>query len=1051
MTSNIPEIQDVLIVSDLRGTISSVSESVAEVLGYSPSELIGENIERLVPVGLHSKHRDHMTRYAQRPHARTMGIGLELNAVHAAGTLIPVEVSLRVLRGPEENLVRAVIRRSDPSLVRTDEITNLFARVRQLELTSGSLSEVFELVSELTSSIFADRSTAIWKYDSTADGYVIESVCNMPSDLVGTVTPRDEYGLITNAAFAQGVSIYSGEEDARRMPQFMLDLGLPGGIAATIGGRFEPFGAITVYFSATDALRLSDAVQLQVIATELSRFILSAQTEEALVRESELQAKLAEIGRIFSGSSELDEIYSTFAKQVRELIPFHRITLAEIDHSTQLISTRFAINADGDDIEGWESGTTHPLAGTSAEEMSKTKKGLFLNFADSEEFSRTLPGAPDPSAGLTGVLNVPLIVNGVVVGTLTLNTTTGQVFSEESQLLAERIAAQISGSFLSSSLSKSLELEAARRGSLNEIGEVIGSTLDISSVFPDFAKILKSVVPLDYVAITDVDVEAGTKIDILEYGDFEHEPVVEPLESSITGLVVSGDRLVSVSRSGLETEGRLDDETRLSSSQTFETTGMSAWVAAPLRSQNKIVGVLHTLSSTLDEYSVADCLFISQVASRVASAVANSRLHETAQEFARQQGVLAEISRVIGSSFDTSETFEEFAEILATLIPFDRMAVMNVDVSNETAETLYMSTTGKFSGSDRQRIDTPGTPSGYAAQAGETVLINDRSQVDKFPNWIGWERGAATSISVPMGRDGVFAKVFQLSTAMTDAYGPDEVKLIEQVANQISGAVANQQLYRRSMELAQERERSIRLEAERSRLASVNDAKTEFLNLLTHELKTPLTSIIAFADLLARGNESDLSNRQVQQLSVIQRNAWQLDALIQDLVDVSSIERGSVELEQVDTDISALVIGVLEGLTPSFQDRNQKLDVAVADEPVRANVDEQRITQVVSNLVSNASKYSPSDTTISVWVENAVGGVAVIVEDQGPGIPEADVEQVFELFHRVDNEATRQVPGTGQGLYLVRQLVGLHGGSVDIGARTDGGTGTRVVVKLPVV
>ena len=195
-----------------------------------------------------------------------------------------------------------------------------------------------------------------------------------------------------------------------------------------------------------------------------------------------------------------------------------------------------------------------------------------------------------------------------------------------------------------------------------------------------------------------------------------------------------------------------------------------------------------------------------------------------------------------------------------------------------------------------------------------------------------------------------------------------------------------------------------------------------------------------------------MTGRQLQQLQVIQRNAWQLDALIQDLVDVSSIERGSIELEPVKTDVTALVAGVLEGLAPNIEGRGQsvKFETPEEDSGTEAVIDRQRITQVVSNLVSNASKYSPADTTIFVAVERVGDHVMVSVEDEGPGIPESDLQHVFELFHRVDNEITRQVPGTGQGLYLVKQLVELHGGTVRIGNSYLTGKGARAVVMLPV-
>ena len=205
--------------------------------------------------------------------------------------------------------------------------------------------------------------------------------------------------------------------------------------------------------------------------------------------------------------------------------------------------------------------------------------------------------------------------------------------------------------------------------------------------------------------------------------------------------------------------------------------------------------------------------------------------------------------------------------------------------------------------------------------------------------------------------------------------------------------------------------------------------------------------------MLARSGDDNFSDRQVQHLGVIQRNAWHLDSLIQDLVDVSRIERGMIEIITEDSDLSALVTGVLEGQIPKIEEMGQTINFDAPESAIRANVDRQRVVQIVSNLVSNASKYSPAGTMISVVVGSNGPMAFVRVEDEGPGIPEDDLVTVFDLFHRVDNEVTRQVPGTGQGLYLVRQLVELHGGQVTISSRneTTEKTGTTITVEFPLV
>jgi len=721
---NLTDDRSVLVVADLYGTIVSVSDSVEAIFGHKPESLIGQNIEVFVPVDLRTRHRDHMSRFARRPHARTMGIGLELHGVHADGSLIPVEVSLRVFKEQDRTLVRAVVQPTLEVVDDSREIVDLAARVRQLELTSRTLPEVYDLVTRLTSEAYSNRATAISRFDSATGFYVLESVYHLPLEFKGLVSERQEDGLITRATFVQGVAIYPGDSAGTQFPLMFQKEGLTGGIAATIGGRYEPFGAIAVYFGDDDPLRLEDAKQLQTIATEVSRFVLSAQTEEALSRESDLQAKLAEIGRIFSSSHRIEDVYDTFAVLVNELIPHRRITLAEIDHATRTISTRFSINSDGSDIEGWESGTAHDLSGTSAERMVKTLQGLYMNFADSEEFARELPGAPDPSAGLTGVLNIPLIVSGVVVGTLTLNSSGDQKFDDESLLIGERIAAQISGSFLSASLSESLEREAARRGTLNEIGEVIGSSLEFTSVFPRFAKILHGAIDFDLLVLTDVNIEERTKIDFLVDGGPEEEIVVQTLKDSISGIVVDENRLVCASLDTLLDEPKLPPAVRVTTEDSMTSRNMTAWVAAPLHDQGQVVGVLHLLSKTNNEYDSADCEFVTQVASRVSSAVVNSRLHEAAQEYARQQGILAQISREIGASLDSTESFDRFVALLAELVPLNRVAISNVDVSNQTAETLYVSGNESLSGLERVSFRTGGTPTGHAADIGETVVIN---------------------------------------------------------------------------------------------------------------------------------------------------------------------------------------------------------------------------------------------------------------------------------------------------------------------------------------
>lgn len=160
------------------------------------------------------------------------------------------------------------------------------ARIRQFELTSSDTTDVYGRVLELASETYGGRPVGIWRYQEADSGYVLERAHNMPEEMVGSVVAVNENGLITQATFVQGVSVILVDSDAPTKG-FMVKAGYPGGIAAVIGGRFEPYGAISVFFSEEDQLTADDTGDLQTIATELSRFVLSALSEEALVREVE--------------------------------------------------------------------------------------------------------------------------------------------------------------------------------------------------------------------------------------------------------------------------------------------------------------------------------------------------------------------------------------------------------------------------------------------------------------------------------------------------------------------------------------------------------------------------------------------------------------------------------------------------------------------------------------------------------------------------------------------------------------------------------------------
>jgi signal transduction histidine kinase len=222
--------------------------------------------------------------------------------------------------------------------------------------------------------------------------------------------------------------------------------------------------------------------------------------------------------------------------------------------------------------------------------------------------------------------------------------------------------------------------------------------------------------------------------------------------------------------------------------------------------------------------------------------------------------------------------------------------------------------------------------------------------------------------------------------------------------------------------------------------------KDQFLAVLAHELRNPLAAIRMAAQSVGLP-DSPQPDRERWSM-VIERQISHLSRLIDDLVDVSRITRGSIELQRRLVDISGIVAEAIEASRPTIEDRRHQLSVHLPDDPVSIDGDAARLVQVISNLLHNASKFTPKGGNIGIVVERSGCEMTLRVTDNGIGIDPESLPKVFEMFTQVGRPLDRPSSGLGIGLALVRTLVELHGGSV--AAHSEGsGTGTQVVVRLP--
>lgn len=288
-----------------------------------------------------------------------------------------------------------------------------------------------------------------------------------------------------------------------------------------------------------------------------------------------------------------------------------------------------------------------------------------------------------------------------------------------------------------------------------------------------------------------------------------------------------------------------------------------------------------------------------------------------------------------------------------------------------------------------------------------------------------------TGLVVPLvARSGRPFGYLQLDKCRNGDFSEDDESILAQLAHMAAVAVQNAQLY------------------EELRLA--NHRKNEFLATLAHELRNPLAPIRYSLELMQLA-ENDAA-AQLESRTIIGRQVNQMVRLIDDLLDVSRISRGKIELRREHLPLQSVIAAAREASEPTIADYGHKFAVEVSEKPIWVHADPTRLTQVLLNVLNNAAKYTPSGGRIELKVETAGNDanhtVAIHIRDNGVGIPADMLGKVFEMFTQVDRTLERSQGGLGIGLTLVRRLVELHGGTVE--ALSEGpGKGSEFVIRLP--
>jgi len=230
-------------------------------------------------------------------------------------------------------------------------------------------------------------------------------------------------------------------------------------------------------------------------------------------------------------------------------------------------------------------------------------------------------------------------------------------------------------------------------------------------------------------------------------------------------------------------------------------------------------------------------------------------------------------------------------------------------------------------------------------------------------------------------------------------------------------------------------------------LREVQELRTNFTSMLVHDLRSPITVVSAYADLLAQGGGGAVTDRQRQLLGKIQESCGRMVRLIGEILDLSKLEAGKLNLERQRFDVAGLAAEVVERFGPSAHNKGIDLAIRRSPEPFDVVADPGRVDQVLMNLIGNALKFTRRGGAVTVEVAARGAEIELAVMDSGPGIAPSELPLLFERFSQTSAAQATATPGSGLGLLICRHLVEAHGGR--IWAESELGKGSRFVVRLP--
>lgn len=756
--------------------------------------------------------------------------------------------------------------------------------------------------------------------------------------------------------------------------------------------------------------------------------------EEALHHYAERLKTLRVIDQAILTAQSPEAIAQAALHHIRQLIPCQQASLATIDLEIQE-ATVLGVHVNGE--TELETGIRFPLE--TLGNLQDLQQGRVLTVDDISSSSQ--PSLVQPTLyaeGTRSYIIVPLTAQGNLIGTLNLGSEEPAAFTPEHIDFAREVADQLAIAIQQARLHEQVQRHAAEMEQrvihataeirqradelavLYDVSRDMMTTLDLDTLLPTIAERVTDTLRADRCTVFLFNEEFELLQARAAYGymaermaNFSYRP---------------GEEVVGQAHTTGKTQYMpdLDDAPGLP-----RRDAICAVLAAPLVSATAgSLGVLSVASLQPRAFTQNQQRLLETMASQITGAIENARLYRAAERHSMELAALYEVGKEITATLELDSMLQTIADVAIRLVGADKSLILLVDTERERLTKIVGCgySPAQLDGHTFREFQD-GISGWVLREKASTLSVNiqtderNRGKARISAQQSNDKSAAVAPLSIG---DQVIGTLTVVNSQRTGVFTLADLNLITMLAGQATIAIQNAQLY----EAAQEADR----------------LKSAFLATMSHELRTPLNSIIGFTGIILQGLTGPLTDEQTKQLKMVQGSARHLLNLINDVLDISKIEAGQLEIASEPFDMKAAVEKAVQTVTPLAEKKGLAITSEVAPEVGQITSDQRRVEQILINLLNNAIKFT-EEGEARVTCQVSDDQIVTHVTDTGIGIKPEDMDKLFNPFQQVETGLTRRHEGTGLGLSISKKLVEMLGG--EIWVESQWGAGSTFAFSLP--